>query len=87
MHEVNAFYPSYPERIVADGVAQVRLSGSLLARKMGALRAHESQIGPVHRVLGPAGYRRLASHEAYRPANEIAQRSFSTTPGRVGTAA
>ena len=87
MHQVDAFYPGYPDRTVDGSVSEVRLSGALLGRKMRALAAHQSQIGPVHTVLGPAGYRRLASHEAYRPANEIALRSFSTTPGRVGAAA
>ena len=87
MHRVDAFYPGYPDLAVDGVVSEVRLTGSLLDRKMRALAAHQSQIGPVQSVLGPAGYRRLASHEAYRPANQIALRAFSIPGGRVGAAA
>lgn len=72
MHQVGAFWPGYPERSVNGPVVPVRLQGDLLDRKMSALASHESQIGPLLDVLGAADYRRLASVEAYRPANPAA---------------
>lgn len=87
MHEVNAFYPGYPERVVADPTWAVTVEGGLLEKKLAALHAHVSQIGPVHQELGPADYRRLASVEGYRAANEIALRMFTGDTARIGSAA
>ncbi|MCP3991551.1 MAG: hypothetical protein GY724_20930 [Actinomycetia bacterium] len=49
----------------------------MLERKLAALAAHQSQIGPVRDALGPEGLRRLAAAEAYRPGNFAALRMMS----------
>jgi LmbE family N-acetylglucosaminyl deacetylase len=72
MARVGAFWPGYPERLESGPVLPVTLDGDVLAAKCAALAAHESQVGPVHDELGPAGFRRLASVESYRPANPAA---------------
>ena len=46
--------------------------GGALDRKLSALGAHASQIGPLQAELGADGYRRLAEVEAYRPLNTAA---------------
>jgi LmbE family N-acetylglucosaminyl deacetylase len=74
MHRVEAFYPGYPEHLGHQPVWPVHLDAGLLEAKMTALHAHESQIGPLHAELGPSDYRRLATTEAYRPANDAAVR-------------
>lgn len=74
MHRVDAFYPGYPERQARGPVLRTHLDGDLLERKLAALVAHESQIGPLQTELGPDGYRRLAAAEGYTPANDLAMR-------------
>lgn len=85
MHRVNAFYPGYPQRHVRGQVFETRLDGDLLERKLAALVAHESQIGPLQAELGPEEYRRLAAAEGYTPANDLAMRlvAGSTTGFRA----
>jgi LmbE family N-acetylglucosaminyl deacetylase len=39
-----------------------------LERKLAALDAHASQVGPLQRTLGPAGYQRLVEAESFRAA-------------------
>ena len=72
MHRVEAFWPGYPERAETGPVHPVRIDGELLERKLAALGAHVSQVGPLHAELGADDYRRLASYEAYRPGNTTA---------------
>ena len=74
MHDVGAFFPGYPDRSAAAAVPSVSVSvtGERLDRKLAALEAHQSQIGPLRDRLGPEGFRRLFSREAYRPANRAA---------------
>jgi LmbE family N-acetylglucosaminyl deacetylase len=87
MHRVDAFYPGYPDRSVSGTTWIAGVDGELLERKLSALHAHASQIGPLHDALGPDGYRRLASIEGYRAANQIALRMFSGNRARAGIAA
>jgi len=81
LHQIDAFWPGYPQRAVAGSPVAVGLNADLLDRKLAALSAHDSQIGPVQDVLGPDLYRRLASTEAYRGANAAASRLL--IPGSV----
>ncbi len=69
MHEIGAFWPEYPDRIVHDHHWPIRLEGERLEQKLAALACHKSQVGPLLDVLGPAGYRQLATAEGYRPSN------------------
>ena len=69
MHRVSVFYPGYPQRPAGGAGEVVRVSDELLERKLAALAAHESQVGPLWAELGAEGYRRMAAVEAYRPAN------------------
>lgn len=71
MHRVDAFYDR-PERDLPRRGQLVRVLGAPLKRKVAALAAHRSQIGPLHAELGSTGLRRMASFEAYRPANAAA---------------
>ena len=72
MHRVDAFYPGYPCLQEVGSVVRMRV-GDALDRKLSALGAHASQIGPLQAELGPDGYRRLAEVEAYRPLNTSAE--------------
>lgn len=80
MHEVGAFWPGYPDRAHSGEVLPVQLDGALLEQKLAALACHRSQIGPLQTVLGETGYRRLASVEAYVPANPSAVQMLSSRP-------
>ncbi len=74
MHRVEAFSPGFPERTRHADTLTVHVDGHLLDRKLAALTSHASQVGPLRSALGADGYRRLASIEAYRPANAAARR-------------
>ena len=74
LHDVGAFFPGHPDgRLEPDDLA-LRLDGEVLDRKLLALGAHASQIGPLRDRLGPDDHRRLFAHEAYRPLNQAARR-------------
>jgi LmbE family N-acetylglucosaminyl deacetylase len=73
MHEVGAFWPGSPARILDGPVWSVRLDGEHLEQKLRALACHRSQMGPLQGALGATGYRTLASVVAYRPGNPAAQ--------------
>jgi LmbE family N-acetylglucosaminyl deacetylase len=71
MHRVDAFYPGFPCLKESHSVVRMRVGGAI-DRKLRALEAHASQIGPLQAELGADGYRRLAEVEAYRPLNASA---------------
>ncbi len=73
LHQIEAFWPGYPERGVDRPHVTTRLDGAPLDRKQEAMACHRSQIGPVQDVLGPTEFRLLASVEAYRGANAAAR--------------
>ena len=54
-----------PVTAAADLALQVRLSGSRLARKHRALRAHRSQTRPLEDLVGAETYRRWWSTESF----------------------
>ena len=82
LHDVGAFFPGYPRRGLAVDDVAITLGADDLDRKLAALAAHESQIGPLLERLGAADFRRLFAEEAYRPANATARRALgaATTP-------
>jgi LmbE family N-acetylglucosaminyl deacetylase len=73
LHRIDAFWPGAPERVDDSTTTHVEVSGASLTRKLAALAAHRSQIGPLHAALGRKGIRRMAASEAYRPVNEAAR--------------
>lgn len=84
MNDVGAFFPGYPTRGGRAEDVAVVLDDEMLDRKLAALAAHESQIGPLRDRLGPTDFRRLFANEAYRPANEAARAALPapSVPGR-----
>ena len=72
MHDVGAFLPGYPDRARTPADRHLVLDDATLDRKLAALDCHRTQVGPLRERLGPAGFRRLFRHEAYRPANAAA---------------
>ncbi len=76
MHSIEAFWPGYPERTLDRPAWPVALDGDRLEQKLAALACHESQIGPLHDVLGADDYRRLATAEAYCAANHAAEQAL-----------
>jgi LmbE family N-acetylglucosaminyl deacetylase len=80
---IDAFLPGFPVRRGHPDDVTVRLDDALLRRKLAALSCHASQMGPVRAALGPHGLRRLASVEAYRPANAAARRLLDRRPVRA----
>ena len=80
MHRIGAFVPGYPDDQVRHGDLPVTLSGVALETKLDALRSHRSQVGPLVTLLGEDDYARLASAEAYRPANTAARIWLSPAP-------
>ena len=87
MARVGAFWPGFPHRHCSAPRYDVAMAPEVIDRKLRALHAHRSQIGPVRNELGPAGYRRLAAAEAYRPANQIASQLLSGLGARGDAAA
>jgi LmbE family N-acetylglucosaminyl deacetylase len=81
LRSANAFYPGYPDRSRSDDGCDVVVAGRCLARKLAAIDAHASQFGPLRRLAGETGLRRLAATEAYRPANREARRRLRTNTG------
>jgi LmbE family N-acetylglucosaminyl deacetylase len=79
MHRVNAFSPGFPQRTRHADTLTVHVDGHLLDRKLAALAAHASQVGPLRTALGADEYRRLASIEAYRPSNAAARRLLTAS--------
>jgi LmbE family N-acetylglucosaminyl deacetylase len=58
-------FPSVPRRRLAVDLV---LRSTDLERKIAALDAHAGQVGPLQRMLGPDGYRRLVAAESFRAA-------------------
>ena len=58
-------FPAVPRRHLAVDLV---LRSTALRRKLAALDAHASQVGPLQRLLGDDGYRRLVAGEWYRAA-------------------
>jgi LmbE family N-acetylglucosaminyl deacetylase len=79
LHRIDAFWPGAPERADDAATTHVEVRGSSLARKLAALAAHRSQIGPLRSALGTTGLRRMAAREAYRPVNEAAAARLTRT--------
>ena len=77
LHRIDAFWPGAPERVDDPTSTHVEVGGDALARKLAALAAHRSQVGPLREALGTTGVRRMAAAEAYRPVNEAARRRLS----------
>lgn len=59
-------FPAVPRRHLAVDLV---LRSTALGRKLAALDAHASQVGPLQRMLGNDGYRRLAEGEWFRAAD------------------
>jgi len=72
LHRIDAFWPGAPERADRPATTHVEVGGTALTRKLAALAAHRSQIGPLRSTLGATGLRRMAAREAYRPVNDAA---------------
>ena len=56
-------FPTVPRRHLAVDLV---LRSTALERKLAALDAHASQVGPLQRMLGDDGYRRLVEGEWFR---------------------
>jgi LmbE family N-acetylglucosaminyl deacetylase len=80
MHQVHMFWPGYPLRRLEAPHWTVSLQRQRLDQKLTALHSHRSQIGPLQHALGPVGYRRLASIEAYSAANPAAASAMNNPP-------
>lgn len=72
MGRISAFLPGYPDDRPCRGDVNLALSGDALSTKLRALKCHRSQIGALVDLLGDDDYARLATAEAYRPANPAA---------------
>lgn len=77
LHELDAFWPGYPDHRDPSPCQGVRVEGQVLDKKLHAMRAHSSQMGRVERHMGATGMRRMAAVEAYRPANRAAEQLFA----------
>lgn len=63
------FPPDLPPRVDVDEVAvDLNLPDDLLDRKLAALRAHASQVGPLIDLIGEASFRTWVANECFRPA-------------------
>jgi LmbE family N-acetylglucosaminyl deacetylase len=82
MHSVGAFWPGFPQRDTEAPTWHLTLDDRRVDQKLAALACHRSQIGPLHDVLGPEDYRRLAAAEAYRPGNRVAHDLMFTDRSR-----
>jgi LmbE family N-acetylglucosaminyl deacetylase len=75
------FGPGLPRRTPDDRLAlRVALDDELADRKLAALRAHASQVGPLIAALGEDRYRDWWREEAFVQARRSADLHNSTTP-------
>lgn len=87
LHELDAFWPGYPDHHDPLPCLRVRVAGRALDRKLHAMRAHSSQMGRMERHMGVTGMRRMAAVEAYRPANRAAEQLFARDRAALAEAA
>lgn len=59
---------AFPAVLHQDLAVDLVLRSAALERKLAALDAHASQVGPLQRMLGTEGYRRLVQGEWFRAA-------------------